>query len=203
MCDVWKRRVVEKREWGDCASPLGDTTDSMIRAAALGARYFQEPQSLCESVRRDARLHFEDKGVITQSLCFGLAVAMLVEGHKLNAGLGGKLYQRAQKGEIPFSFSAGTRDQEEGLAEPDGLLWASAIIRAAQDPKAGGAIGNPTLGPSLYGTACAWFMQLPSAYYVAARHQHNFEEALCVAVNAGGNNCARAALVGALVGAAL
>merc|ERR1719456_1907087 len=108
----------------------------MIRAAALGALYFRDPAALCESVRRDARLHFEDKGVLTQSLCFGLAVSMLVEGHKLDGKIGAKLYQRAQKGEIPFSFSAGTRDAEEGLAEPDGLLWTSAIVNAVTNPKA-------------------------------------------------------------------
>ena len=59
----------------------------------------------------------------------------------------------------------------------------------------------PHLGTSMYGLACGWFMQLPSAYYIAGIFPDDFESALVTAVNAGGNNCSRAALVGALVGA--
>ena len=42
---------------------------------------------------------------------------------------------------------------------------------------------------------------LPSCYYLIHRFPNNFEKAVLSAVNGGGNNMARAALIGALSGA--
>jgi ADP-ribosylglycohydrolase len=53
----------------------------------------------------------------------------------------------------------------------------------------------------VYGMPCAIYHQLPAAYYLAARFHDDFESALLHAVNGGGQNQARAILVGALVGA--
>jgi len=49
--------------------------------------------------------------------------------------------------------------------------------------------------------SCAIYHQLPAAYYLAARFCDDFESAVLHAVNGGGQNQARAILVGALVGA--
>jgi ADP-ribosylglycohydrolase len=53
----------------------------------------------------------------------------------------------------------------------------------------------------VYGMPCAIYHQLPAAYYLAARFHDDFESAVLHAVNGGGQNQARAILVGALVGA--
>ena len=42
---------------------------------------------------------------------------------------------------------------------------------------------------------------MPAVYYLAARYEDDFEMAVLSAVNAGGNNMARAALTGGLSGA--
>jgi ADP-ribosylglycohydrolase len=47
---------------------------------------------------------------------------------------------------------------------------------------------------------CAIYHQLPAAYYFAARFHDDYESAVLHAVNGGGQNQARAILIGALVG---
>ena len=53
----------------------------------------------------------------------------------------------------------------------------------------------------VYGMPCSIVCVLPAAYYLAARFQNNFEQAVLHAVNGGGQNMSRAMLAGALVGA--
>jgi hypothetical protein len=75
------------------------------------------------------------------------------------------------------------------------------VLQAAKDPD----ISIPPLKvPLVYGMACSIQFLLPAAYWYAAfyagRSDH-FEAAVLAAVNSGGNNMARAALTGGLVGA--
>ncbi|MFO7994582.1 MAG: ADP-ribosylglycohydrolase family protein [Marinobacter sp.] len=53
----------------------------------------------------------------------------------------------------------------------------------------------------LYGMPCAFYHQLPAAYYLAARFSDDFESAVLHAINGGGQNQSRAMLAGALAGA--
>mmetsp|Transcript_22002 Transcript_22002/g.48068 ORF Transcript_22002/g.48068 Transcript_22002/m.48068 type:complete len:364 (-) Transcript_22002:589-1680(-) len=201
ICDVWRRRVVNKAEWGpDTASPTCDSTDSIVRAGLAAARYYYDLPKMIEVIRDQATLHYKDIGVITQSICFGCIIAAIINGHPLDEKLGDYLYTSAQEGDLPFSFLRGDRDEEEGLAEPDGLLLISCIYSAAHDPEAGGAV-EAHCGARLYGLPCAWFMCLPSAYFCASKHPKDFEKAVLASINAGGQNVARGSFVGALVGA--
>jgi ADP-ribosylglycohydrolase len=74
-------------------------------------------------------------------------------------------------------------------------------LQAARDPD----ISIPPLKvPLVYGMACSIQFLLPAAYWYAAFYAgkpDHFEAAVLAAVNSGGNNMARAALTGALVGA--
>eukprot|EP00515_Schizochytrium_aggregatum_P015444 CAMPEP_0202085842 /NCGR_PEP_ID=MMETSP0964-20121228/31830_1 /ASSEMBLY_ACC=CAM_ASM_000500 /TAXON_ID=4773 /ORGANISM="Schizochytrium aggregatum, Strain ATCC28209" /LENGTH=356 /DNA_ID=CAMNT_0048653697 /DNA_START=50 /DNA_END=1120 /DNA_ORIENTATION=- len=201
MCDLYKRRVVQKKEWGrDTASPTTDTTDSIVRAALAAARYYHDLPKMIDIIREQAELQYKDVGVITQSICFGCVVAAIINGDPIDEHLSDKLYKAAQDGKLPFTFLSGERDDEENLAEPDGLLLISMIVRAAKDAEVGGQIDSH-LGPRLYGLACAWFMSLPSSYWCAAKHPESFEDAMLAAINAGGQNVARGSFVGAMLGA--
>jgi ADP-ribosylglycohydrolase len=208
MCDVYKNRIAKGLTWEDgqggfpSASPKGDTTDSMIRSAVLAALLHGDMKSMCEAVAHNAKLHYADSSVISHSVCFSAVLAAAIRGAKVDTDIGDHLYKLAQEGDLPFTFQSGGRDDEDGLAEPDGLLWPSAIISSTKALEKKGLGGVPPhLVASMYGIACGWFMQLPSAYYIAGRFEGDFEGGLVSAVNAGGNNCSRAALVGALLGA--
>ena len=85
------------------------------------------------------------------------------------------------------------------FASPDALLTVSSIARAAHDPAV--AIEPASKVGLVYGLPCAVYHQFPAAYYLAARFQGDMEQGVLNAVNAGGQNQARAMLAGALCGA--
>lgn len=199
MVDVWKNRVELKKPWSESASPHGDTTDSCVRAAALAARYHTDLTTLVKVIRSNARVQYRDPQLHTQSIAFGLTVACLISGMAYPS-ISGHLMDLITKGGIAFS-SAGAldRDSEEGLPEPDSLLWSAYCARAAANPQI--QIDPVSAAPQMYGLACAFYMVLPGAYYIAGRYPGDFEKAVLTAINSGGQNLARASLTGALVGA--
>ena len=81
----------------------------------------------------------------------------------------------------------------------DALHAASDIAALAQDPWV--QIEPAWKVSLLYGMPCAFYHLLPAAYYLAARFQDDFENAVLHAINGGGQNQSRAMLTGALVGA--
>ena len=84
------------------------------------------------------------------------------------------------------------------FASPDALLTVSSVALAAHDP---GVVIEPASKVGLvYGLPCAVYHQFPAAYYLAARFQGDVERGVLNAVNAGGQNQARAMLAGALCG---
>ncbi len=115
-----------------------------------------------------------------------------------------------KKGELPFHVvtrdnlkSPGPDTREPSrvgkFVSPDALLTPSFIARAAKDPEI--AIEPAWKVSLVYGMPCAIYHILPSAYYLAARFTDDFESAVLNAINGGGQNQARAILVGALSGA--
>jgi len=115
-----------------------------------------------------------------------------------------------KSGELPFH--AITRDElqppRQGdpdppraghFASPDALLSPSYMAAAALDPE---IHIEPAWKVSIvYGMPCAIYHQLPAVYYLSALFHNDFESAVLHAVNGGGQNQARAMLVGALTGA--
>jgi hypothetical protein len=53
----------------------------------------------------------------------------------------------------------------------------------------------------IFGTDCHQAHLLPAVYYYAYKYAHDFEKAVLFPINSSGNNMARAALTGGLVGA--
>jgi hypothetical protein len=94
---------------------------------------------------------------------------------------------------------SGPADAEAGFF--DALLLPGWCRDAARDPAV--RVEPATAVCRLYGLACSLNFLLPAAYYLAARFPGSFETAVLTAINGGGNNMARASLVGALTGAAV
>ena len=199
MVDVWKNRIVLKKPWSESASPLGDTTDSCVRAVALAARYHNNLPTLIEKIRSNTRLHFRDSQIQVHSIAYGLTVACLLNGIEYSQ-ISRYLMNQISEGKIPFtSASALERDKEENTPEPDSLLWSGYAAKAVANPNL--RVEPARDAPQMYGLSCAFYMVMPGAYYLAARFPDNFEQAVLTAVNSGGQNLARAYLTGGLVGA--
>jgi hypothetical protein len=143
-------------------------------------------------------------------VAFNLVLAMLIQGHKLDENLSGKLMRKVHKKEIPFH--AVTTDNLQApkkgepappnvglFASPDALLSPSYMAIAAKDPD---IRIEPAWKVSLvYGMPCAIYHMLPAAYYLSARFDNDFEAGVLHAINGGGQNQVRALLTGALIGA--
>jgi hypothetical protein len=114
-----------------------------------------------------------------------------------------------ERGILPFThavlsenkgrYTQGPTSPSASLPYPDGLLFPSHIWRAANDPQV--AIEPAWKVSLVYGMPCSILCMLPAAYYLAARFQDDFEQAVLHAVNGGGQNMSRAMLTGALAGA--
>ncbi|MFZ2266922.1 MAG: ADP-ribosylglycohydrolase family protein [Azonexus sp.] len=207
--EAWRLRVGQGLPWGQVGGNA-DTTEAAERVLAIAIRYARQPSQLASAVTRNTVLTQTDGTVVAMTVAFGAVLGMLVEGHKLDAELSGKLMARVKNGELPFHAVTSGKLQapRPGEAEaptagrfpsPDALLTPSNVAVAAQDPD---VRIEPAWKISLvYGMPCAVYHQFPAAYYLAARFSDDFEMAVLHAVNGGGQNQARAILTGALAGA--
>jgi len=207
--ETWQKRVVQGLPWGQVGGNC-DTTEAAERAFILAVRYAANPTKAAESVSANCVLTQIDEAIVSMTTAYCCVLALLVDGHTLDANISGKLMALVTKGKLPFHTvtSGHLQPPKTGQFEPpragkfsspDALLTPSFVARAAHDPE---IRIEPAWKVSLvYGMPCAIYHQLPAAYYLAARFHDDFESAVLHAVNGGGQNQARALLTGALVGA--
>jgi ADP-ribosylglycohydrolase len=205
--DAWRKRIQQSLPWAQTGGQA-DTTEAIVRTLALAVRYAFQPPELAAAISSNTQLTQIDDTVVTLTVAYGAVLGLLVQGHKLNRSLSGKLMRLARAGKLPFHTMAHTDMQppEEDIpresgyfVSPDALLTPSYVAAAALDPE---VRIEPAWKVSLvYGLTCAIYHQLPAAYHLTARFPDDFESAVLHAVNGGGENQARAILTGALVGA--
>jgi len=207
--DAWHKRVEHKLPWGKTGGHA-DTTEGIERSLAIAVRYARDPARLAAEVAANTALTQNDHSVLAMTVAYGAVLGLLVQGHPLDEQLSARLMQQVNEGALPFHTV--TRDnlrppqpgdpeppREGRFASPDALLMPGYMARAATDPD---IRIEPAWKVSLvYGMPCAIYLQLPAAYYLAARFRDDFESSVLHAVNGGGQNQARAILTGALVGA--
>lgn len=205
--ECWHKRVIEHRPWAACAGPA-DTTEGAERAIALGVFYANRPDIMIQYARAHITLTQNDPAIVAMSLAFNAVLSLLVRGIPFDELISDRLMVEARSGKLPFHTVTDTHfrirkhlttNPQQLFASPDALLTPGYIARAAHDPDI--RIQPAWKAALVYGLPCAIYHQLPAAYYLAARYQNNFEEAVIQAINGGGQNMSRAMLTGALVGA--
>lgn len=204
---AWKQRQ-QGVPWGKLAG-LADNTEAAERTLAIAVRYAVDPAQLARHVSHNVALTQRDPTVGAMTLAYTLVLGQLINGATLDGSLSGHLMDLVREGTLPFhtvtSESLTVPKGEEApllagqFSSPDALLTVSSIARAARDPA---VVIEPASKVGLvYGLPCAVYHQFPAAYYLAARFQGDVEQGILSAVNAGGQNMARAMLTGALCGA--
>jgi len=189
---VWQSRKVKKLNWGDDGFAVSSlTSEAAQRNAVLAARYATNMRKLAVTSFDSSSLTYVDKFVTDHSTTFALHVASCIRGGQMD----GSIHMRSKR----LLSLLSEEEKARGVAPSfDTFLTASYVGSAATTP--GVSIEPPTLASAVYGRACGIEMVLCSAYYIAARFPFDFEKAVLTAVNSGGNNMARAAIVGGLVG---
>jgi ADP-ribosylglycohydrolase len=205
--EAWRKRVVEKRPWSECAGHA-DTTEAIERALAIAVRYAGRPDELARNVADNAALTQTDDIVLAMTVAFCSVLGLLVTGRALDAQISDVLMGMVKDGSLPFQTVARGKPRPPGesedsraghFASPDALLAPSYMAETAADASI--RIEPAWKVSIVYGMPCAVYLQLPAAYYLAARFRNDFESAILHAVNGGGQNQARAILTGCLVGA--
>ena len=183
--DLWKNRRAGI-PWNEAGSET-DTAEAAIRAINLVARNIDSQSQFVAEAYENILLTHNNSYVAGQSFTYALAVAALIEGVPLSdirdymAQLGDDEYICDRTVSPDIRFQIGNEAAQMGANQELGL--------------------DPVVVCRLFGMNCTLGFMLPAAYFLIHRYPTNFEMAVLSAVNAGGNNMARAALVGGLSGA--
>ncbi len=207
--EAWRKRVKQKLPWGQTGGHA-DTTEAIERTLAIAVRYALNPAKLASEITSNTILTQVDDTVVSMTVAFGSVLGLLVQGHKLDQEISGKLMKLVKRGELPFHSVVRenmqpprTGDPEPPragrFASPDALTSPSCMARAASDPDI--RIEPAWKVSIVYGLSCVIYHMIPAAYYLSARFHNDFESAVLHAVNGGGQNQSRAILTGALTGA--
>lgn len=211
MREVWRARKRDDRPWGQAAG-WSNTSEAAQRAVVLAARYAADLGEAARLSMSNIRLTHQDATTAGQSMSFAILVAALIQGHRLDDELAwGRLWPAAKAGELPIAHAvlAGEErqtpvDSTATMPRPDTLFQAAWVAAAARSSRI--AI-PPELVGLVYGMGCNLDFLLPASFYLSTLFEREpcpaarFKQAVLAAVNSGGNNMARAAMTGALVGA--
>jgi ADP-ribosyl-[dinitrogen reductase] hydrolase len=162
-----------------------DGADSGIRGVVLAAAY-RDPAELAEVAYKDIKLHFQDKFLIGHQLTYIMVVQAIINGVPLeDLGMHMKKLgddHRVMKYILNYD-TVGSPRKGENAWDPDFRVEPASKMC------------------NLYGLDCQSLNLLPAAYYMCYRFPDSFEMAVLSAINGGGNNMARATLIGGIAGA--
>jgi ADP-ribosylglycohydrolase len=204
---AWHRRVAQKRPWQDIGG-AADTTEAMERTLAIAVRYANEPARMSQAIANNTALTQSSETMLSMGVGYGCILARLIQGDTLDEYISQHPLQWIADGALSFGPVTTRQPAPDRPDMPlrarrhilrDALHAASDIVAMAKDPDI--RIEPAWKVSHLYGMPCAFYHQLPSAYYLAARFSDDFESAVLHAINGGGQNQSRAMLAGALVGA--
>jgi ADP-ribosylglycohydrolase len=204
---AWHRRVAQKRPWHDIGG-AADTTEAMERTLAIAVRYAAEPARMSQAIADNTALTQSSETMLSMGVGYGCILARLVQGDTLDERISQQPMNWIAEGALSFEPVTTRQPAPDHPESPlrarrhivrDALHAASDIASTATDPAI--RIEPAWKVSHLYGMPCAFYHQLPAAYYLAARFHDDFESAVLHAINGGGQNQSRAMLTGALVGA--
>ncbi len=209
--DVHRHRIIEKRPWGECASPV-DTAEAAARLPVLAALYADDPAKGAGQMAGHCRMTQDDGLTVSLSVAFGCVLSALIRGEAMDASISDKLMGLVHDGVLPFGSVTAPGNRPPGsdgaafspipggsFPSPDAVLLPGSCAEAAVDPAIRIEPAWKVCG--VYGLPCAIYGPLPAAYYLAARFAGDFAQGVLHAINGGGQNLNRASLTGALIGA--
>lgn len=185
VCDTWKNRR-SGSAWGAAGSST-DTAEAAIWGVALAANGDCDMRALAIEADRVVKLTHANQYIAGYSVAYILSAAALMNGvdlahireHMVSAYADAQIAERTSSIDIIFQ-----------IGNEAACMGADASLEI-----------DPVVVCRLIGMNCTIGFLIPAAYFLIHRYPDDFEMAVLTAVNAGGNNMARAALVGALSGA--
>ena len=163
-----------------------DTSDGAQMAVVLALLY-DDPETLAIEADNMMQPFFSSDFIRGNQVVYALTLQALTKGVQLEE-LRAYLYKQLKKPMIRSLI--GGYDNVHTVVN-GAIAWQPEAVRI-----------EPALHVSqVYGMDCQLTHLLPASYYLMHRFPNNFEQGVLSAINGGGNNMARAALTGALLGA--
>jgi ADP-ribosylglycohydrolase len=186
--DTYRSRVNDGLSWDDPnIGSLAATSEGAQRAVVLAARYSSDAVMAAKEMYANIILTYRDPFIVGQQLAYGLVVSALIEGVQLT--------------ELKRFLSTvyGNKEIRPKMIQSYDSVSQVGIGQSAWNPVF--RTFPPHLISQIYGADCEPDHLLPAAYWLAHRYPNDFESGILAAINGGGNNMARAALTGAMLGA--
>lgn len=185
VCDTWKNRHAGIA-WGEAGS-LTDTAEAAIWSVSLAANATGGMRELALAGHDAIELTHANPYIAGYSLAYVLGVASLIDGVALNDI---REHMTELYRDPPIAERTSSIDIMFQIGNEAARMGGDASLDV-----------DPVVACRLMGMNCTIGFLMPAAYFLIHRYPGDFERAVLTAVNAGGNNMARAALTGALSGA--
>ena len=186
MVDLIKMRRTGLH-WGDPQIASGCDTTEGAQFVSLLALAIDDPVELVDAAGKLLQTFYRESFIRQNTLVFALVVQAMANSIPL-IELPGYLTGMAKRSEVMSAIQ-----RYDNLLTPGNgqVAWQTDTVHI-----------DPALHISqVYGMDCQLVHQLPCAYYLMHRYPDQFEQGVLSAINGGGNNMARAALTGVLLGA--
>ena len=185
IVDVWNNRKAGI-PWSDAGS-MTDTPEAAIRAVVIAARSSGDPVAL--AIEGESNIHLTHKNpyITGSSLAYAMATEAFIQGVPLS---GIRKYMSALKDNPETRDRTCSNDVRFQVGNEGAVLGSDLSLNL-----------DPVIVTRLFGMNCVLGFMLPATYFLIHRYPDDFEMAVLTAVNAGGNNMGRAAIVGGISGA--
>ena len=180
---LWKNRKLGI-PWGEAGS-VTDTSEAAQRAVVFAALCGDDYETMAKQAYGNIKLTHRDRYIAGYSLSYALSVAALINDVPLG-DIRPHMIQFANNPNIEPMLSSWDINQQIHNGAPGG----DSSIEI-----------DPRDACRLFGPNCTLGFLAPAAYFLIHRFPDDFEKAVLYAINAGGNQMARAAMTGALSGA--
>jgi ADP-ribosyl-[dinitrogen reductase] hydrolase len=188
--DVWYNKGAMDGDWSsdtDIAS-ITSTSDAAQFGVILAALY-RDPEELFPKAYELARIWYSDMAFISNHVMYIMTVQAIINGVPLE-DLPGHIRNTVSTAGAIGKF----------ISSYDDMHTPTVQMTMAQKPMLS-YLPDDRFVSKIFGTDCHQAHLLPAVYYYAYKYAHDFEKAVLLPINSSGNNMARAALTGGLVGA--
>ena len=185
IVDTWHNRKAGI-PWSDAGS-MTDTPEAAVRAVVLAARSSGDPVALAVEGERNIHLTHKNPYITGLSLTYAMGTAAFIDGIPLS---GIRKYMSALKDNPETRDRTCSNDVRFQVGNEAAVMGADLSLNL-----------DPVIVTRLFGMNCLLMFMLPATYFLIHRYPEDFEMAVLSALNAGGNNMARASLVGGMSGA--
>lgn len=185
------RHMVKQRNegisWQDRKLASSSDTSDGAQMAVVLALLYEDPETLAIEADNMMQPFFSSDFIRGSQVVYALTLQALMKGVQLE-DLRDYLYKQLKNPMIRSLI--GGYDNVHTVVN-GAIAWQPEVVRI-----------EPALHVSqVYGMDCQLTHLLPASYYLMHRFPDDFEQGMLSAINGGGNNMARAALTGALLGA--